>query len=91
MITLITYDITEPYRLNKLREFLKDFGLRTQKSVFECEIDGEGLRMIRKYCKNHLDLATDSVRIYRICTRCLKKVIITGQGIKVKQLDYMII
>jgi len=25
MITLITYDITEPYRLNKLREFLKDF------------------------------------------------------------------
>ena len=39
MITLITYDITDPKRLNKLRDFLKEFGLRTQKSVFECDIE----------------------------------------------------
>ena len=35
MIVLITYDITSPKRLIKLHDFLKDFGLNTQKSVFE--------------------------------------------------------
>ena len=44
MITLITYDIADPKRLNNTRHFLKEFGLRTQKSVFECDIDEERFR-----------------------------------------------
>jgi CRISPR-associated protein Cas2 len=91
MITLITYDITDPKRLNATRRFLKEYGLRTQKSVFECDIDEEAIHRIRSYCKDELDLASDSVRIYRICTRCINRVIISGQGIKVTQLEYMII
>lgn len=91
MITLITYDITEPKRLNNLRKFLKEFGLRTQKSVFECEIDDEALKRIRAYCRSNLDIAKDSVRIYKICNRCINKVTISGTGVKVTQLDYMIV
>jgi CRISPR-associated protein Cas2 len=91
MITLITYDITDPKRLNAMRRFLKEFGLRTQKSVFECDIDEEAIRQIRSYCKERLDLAKDSVRIYRICSRCINRVIISGQGLKVTQLEYMIV
>lgn len=91
MITLITYDITEPKRLNALRKFLKEFGLRTQKSVFECDIDEEAIRRIRSYCKGFLDLTSDSVRIYRICNRCINRVIISGQGLKVTQLEYLIV
>lgn len=91
MITLITYDITKPKRLNALRKFLKEFGLRTQKSVFECDIDEEAIRIIRAYCKGQLDLDKDSVRIYRICSRCINRVIISGQGLKVTQLDYLIV
>ena len=91
MITLITYDITEPKRLNDLRRFLKEFGIRTQKSVFECDIDDLAIRRIRSYCKEDLDLSSDSVRIYRICSRCINRVIISGQGLKVTQLEYMIV
>jgi len=91
MITLITYDITEPKRLNALRKFLKEFGLRTQKSVFECDIDDEALKRIRAYCRDNLDIARDSVRIYKICSRCVNKVTISGMGLKVTQLDYMIV
>lgn len=91
MITLITYDITEPKRLNDLRKFLKEFGLRTQKSVFECDIDDVALGRIRAYCRDNLDIAKDSVRIYKICNRCINKVTISGTGLKVTQLDYMII
>jgi CRISPR-associated protein Cas2 len=91
MITLITYDITEPKRLNNLRTFLKEFGLRTQKSVFECDIDADALRRVRAYCRDNLDLAKDSVRIYKICNRCMSKVNISGLGLKVTQMDYMIL
>ena len=91
MITLITYDITEPKRLNNMRRFLKEYGLRTQKSVFECDIDDVAIRRIRAYCRDNLDLEKDSVRIYRICSRCINKVVISGLGLKVTQLDYMIL
>lgn len=91
MITLITYDITEPNRLVRLNKFLKDFGLNTQKSVFECDIDDETLKQIRTYCKENLNVKNDSVRIYRICSACMDRVIILGKGIKVTQLNYRII
>ena len=91
MITLITYDITDPKRLNNTRRFLKEFGLRTQKSVFECDIDEEAIRRIRNYCRERLDLSSDAVRIYKICSRCINRVVISGQGMKITQLDYMIV
>ncbi|MBU1055690.1 MAG: CRISPR-associated endonuclease Cas2 [Proteobacteria bacterium] len=91
MIVLVTYDITNPKRLVRLHKFLKEFGLNTQKSVFECDIDAEGLKKIRHYCKEKLDLSSDSVRIYKICSGCLKKVVLSGIGLKVTQLEYMVI
>jgi len=91
MIILITYDITDPRRLQRIHKFLKEFGINTQKSVFECDMDSEGLKKIRNYCKNFLDLNTDSVRIYKICSRCINKVILSGQGMKVTNLSYQII
>jgi len=91
MITLVTYDITDPKRLNATRKFLKEFGLRTQKSVFECDIDDVAIKRIRSWCRDNLDIAKDSVRIYRICNRCMDKVIISGTGLKVTQMDYMVV
>lgn len=91
MITLVTYDITDPKRLRKMHEFLKEYGINTQKSVFECDIDNAALKTIRRFCRETLDLDEDSVRIYKICTGCLNKVIVAGQGLKITQLDYAII
>ncbi len=91
MITFITYDITDPKRLVKTHKFLKEFGMNTQKSVFECDIDDVALKRIRQYCKDTLDLSSDSVRIYKICSNCIKKVQISGLGIEVAQLDYMVV
>jgi len=91
VIHLVTYDITEPKRLRDLHKFLKEFGLNTQKSVFECDIDAAALKRIRAYCRENLDLETDSVRVYGICSACLNRVIISGRGIKVTQLTYLVV
>ncbi len=91
MIVLITYDITDPKRLRKTHKFLKEFGLNTQKSVFECDIDELALKQIRSFIRTNLDLSNDSVRLYKICSRCMQKVTLSGLGIKLTQLDYTII
>ena len=91
MNVLISYDITSNKRRGKLHRFLKEFGLNTQKSVFECELDLEGLAIIVSFCRKLIDPKTDSVRMYKICVRCLRKVRISGQGIKITQLDYLIV
>lgn len=82
MITVITYDIANPRRLNRLSRFLKEYGVRSQRSVFECRLDREELAAIRRYCLTKLNLAEDSVRIYRICDRCMARAFVQGQGIK---------
>jgi len=91
MITMITYDITDPKRRTRLHKYLKEFGLNTQKSVFECDIDDTALKQIRSYCRDNLDIAVDSVRIYKICNHCINKVILSGTGIKVTQFEYMVL
>jgi CRISPR-associated protein Cas2 len=91
MIILLTYDISDNKTRTRLHKFLKEFGLNTQKSVFECDVDDIGLKKIRRYVVENLDPENDSVRIYKVCSRCIRKVIISGQGIKITQLDYAII
>ena len=49
------------------------------------------MKKIRAYCRDNLDISSDSVRIYKICNRCINKVKISGTGLKVTQLDYMIL
>ena len=91
MIVLLTYDITDPKRLRRMHQFMKEFGLNTQKSVFECDIDTIAIKRIRRYCRENLDLVSDSVRIYKICAHCLGKVELSGQGMKLTQLDYAVV
>ena len=91
MITLITYDITCPKRLRRIHQFLKNYGLAAQKSVFECPIDDAALKSIRSWCAAELDLDEDSVRIYKVCRRCMDKVVIIGLGVKRTQFDYQVL
>ena len=71
--------------------FLKDYGINTQKSVFECDIPKESIEAIKHYANCRLDPTEDAVRIYRICNDCMEKVILLGQGLRVTEVDYQII
>ena len=91
MIALITYDISKNSTRTKLHAFLKEYGLNTQKSVFECEVDEQALKDIKRFAAGVIDPETDSVRIYRLCSRCVKKTEISGLGIKVTNMDFMVV
>ena len=90
MLAIIAYDISSNRARAKLHKFLKEYGLNTQKSIFECQVDLDALRVIVTTAKTLLDPKTDSLRIYRICAQCQQRVVVSGLGIKVKSLDFMI-
>ncbi len=91
MNTVITYDIVSNKQRSKFHKFLKELGVRSQYSVFECRLDPTEVRLIRHYCRDNLNLQEDSVRIYRACSRCMAQAEIQGRGITFSQLDWVII
>lgn len=91
MNTVVVYDIVDDKTRTRFHKFLKEMGIPSQKSVFECRLDREEVKVIRRYCLDNLDLDEDAVRIYRVCSRCIDKAVIQGQGLEFSQLNWMII
>lgn len=91
MNTVVVYDIVSNRRRARFHKFLKELGIRSQKSVFECRLDAREVKEIRTYCRENLDLSEDAVRIYRVCATCMDKALIQGQGISFTRLDWEII
>ncbi len=91
MYALVTYDVVKHRRRARLHKFLLHFGLNTQRSVFECELDQAGLRRIRRYAARELDPGEDSLRIYGLCRRCYGKVEISGRGFGLDTMEYLVV
>ncbi len=91
MNTIVVYDITGNRRRARFHKFMKELGLQSQYSVFECRLDHRELHEIRRYCRDNLALDEDAVRIYHVCRRCMAKAVIQGQGVSLPQLDWMVL
>ena len=91
MITIVTYDITDPKRLTRTHKFMKNYGVGVQKSVFECPASNIDIADIKRWCEKNLDLSKDSVGIYRVCGACIKKAKTSGIGVSLTQLDYVVL
>lgn len=91
MYTLISYDIVSNRRRRLLHKFLKEFGLNTQLSIFECDLTPKNLEKIKHFVMHNLNQAEDSFLIYGFCRHCYQKAVVSGtcQGIDI--LDFKII
>jgi len=79
MLFIICYDISDDRRRKKVSDILEGYGTRVQESVFESNINIKLLEeLILKLSENIS--ATDSVRIYPLCSSCYGKAI--GIGFK---------
>ncbi|HOC01078.1 MAG TPA: CRISPR-associated endonuclease Cas2 [Verrucomicrobiota bacterium] len=67
---LVAYDIPSQRRRTRLANQLEDFGVRVQRSVFECELTLDLLRELRRCISRLIDGAEDNVRIYSLCADC---------------------
>ncbi|MGC9007403.1 MAG: CRISPR-associated endonuclease Cas2 [Sulfurihydrogenibium sp.] len=66
MYVIITYDITDDTRLNKVRKILKKYLYWCQLSTFEGEITEGKLAKCISEIKDVIDLSQDSIYIYKV-------------------------
>ncbi len=77
---MFCYDITDHKRLHKVAKTLEKYGIRVQKSFFQCDIKKETVNKIKKEILNIIDLKKDSFFVYPLCERCAMNVITDGKG-----------
>ena len=81
MLLVVTYDVSDDRRRNRLAKKLEDYGLRVQYSVFECLLDDERAgEMVEKLKEFLSEDDEDSLRVYAICEACRKRARIHGSG-----------
>ncbi len=77
---LVSYDIHDPQRLQKVGKALTDYGERVLKSVFECNLTAGQFQRLKARVDGLIDHVEDSVRFYFICDKCLGNVEFSGAG-----------
>lgn len=66
MLHLIAYDVASGRRLRRVATVCEDFGVRIEKSVFECELESADFERFWKRIESVIDSERDSVVDYPI-------------------------
>ncbi len=81
MFYLVCFDIVDDRIRERVAKCLKAYGVRVQKSVFECSnLSEERFLKMKNRIEDLIDNHVDTVRYYLICKGCLKNVEISGIG-----------
>ncbi len=90
MFYIVSYDISDDGKRNRVAKTLLDFGTRVQYSVFECIMDDKLLEKMIKRLKKIVS-EEDRVRIYTLCAKCDKVIRVLGSGEITKDADVFIL
>lgn len=91
MFYVISYDITDDKRRNKVAKILESYACRVQYSVFEIICNEEIIEKITYELKNVIKENEDSIRIYSLCNSCVKRVIVFGAGEITKEIEVYVV
>lgn len=78
MFYLICYDIVKNNRRTKTAHLLEGYGIRVQKSVFECVLTDQQLEMLQRKLTRYIKSDEDQVRFYPMSAHTRGKVMILG-------------
>jgi len=80
MFYLICYDIVNDRRRDRTARLLEGYGLRIQKSVFECTLTPDQYDFLQRrlQTKRYLNSDEDQIRFYPMSPRHRKLVVILG-------------
>jgi CRISPR-associated protein Cas2 len=72
MLRLIAYDISAPKRLRRIANVCEDYGLRVQKSIFECWLDKERFEALWEALLKEINPKQDSLVAYTLDSTAAK-------------------
>ncbi len=80
MLVLVSYDISDNKRRQRVAKLLEGFGVRVLESVFECDLTQAQWAKLEKKLRRRLVDGQDRFRIYFLCETCTAKTQIIGEG-----------
>ncbi len=91
MLYVTAYDISSDALRERMAGVLLDYGSRIQESVFECSLAEAELAEMLERLRTVPLAATDKVRIYKLCRKCVEDIRIYGPGQVTRDPDYYIV
>jgi len=88
---VVTYDISNDKLRVNIHKFLKNYGINSQKSVFEMIVSDPEYEKIFKFLNKKTIADKDTVRIYEVCRNCIRTAHRLGEGLDLNLLDFEII
>jgi CRISPR-associated protein Cas2 len=67
---VVAYDIVQDRRREKVMNTIKNFGLRVQYSVFECELTTQRADQLLERLRALINPRRDRVNMYPLCDAC---------------------
>lgn len=80
MTYLFAYDITDTCRRNNVSKLLERFGLRVQKSIFQCDVSPDLAEKIKTALLGIINEKEDRLFFYPLCGGCFGKARLLGNG-----------
>ncbi|MEM1280265.1 MAG: CRISPR-associated endonuclease Cas2 [Cyanobacteria bacterium P01_H01_bin.152] len=78
MFYLVCYDIVLTRRRNRVAHLLEGYGMRVQKSVFECLLNENQYDLLQRKLSQYINAEEDQVRFYPMSAHTRRKVSILG-------------
>ena len=82
MLYVVSYDIPNDRRRNRVHSALTGYGVWVQYSVFECFLNRKQRLLMEDRLRKEINPKEDTIRIYGLCGTCKSKVEVLGQGEK---------
>lgn len=90
MFLVVSYDITDDRRRNRIHRALKGFGEGVQYSVFECIMGESEVTRMKTIVERLVKKGRDHVRYYRLCENCVSRIETLGGMVSEVQRTYVV-
>jgi CRISPR-associated protein Cas2 len=91
VIYFFSYDISDGRRRRKAAAKLEQFGIRIQKSLFQCDVDPSLAEDIKADMRLLINPKEDSLLCFPICAGCFLKVSLLGKGELAQNREFQIL
>ena len=88
---IIMYDICSPQRLARVARLMEAYGIRLQKSVFQCDLTPEAHQILKKKLGLLIHKKKDSIVFVPVCSSCQLKVNYRGTAKLFQFKDFIIL
>ncbi|MCX5863372.1 MAG: CRISPR-associated endonuclease Cas2 [Deltaproteobacteria bacterium] len=91
MFVVVAYDIVDDRKRLRVAKLMKSYGVRVQKSVFECILDDRRYLKMKEQVEKLIDWEDDGVRYYILCAGCVKNIDTSGVGVIMEDEDVIVV